>query len=168
MPHAESAEPEVAVAAGSESKEGHDAAGGVRLYYRTRPAYAITDRVFHFGHIVPGLYPRGVTERVRLTNPTKIPVALTLSARADDGSSVFSVSPPTLDIPAHESRFVELTFCPTGMRRHTGIFLGEVEGGILAETRKVEFGLLGEGAMPVVSLVQVRWYGALILERAQL
>jgi hypothetical protein len=153
MPHAGS----IAAAESSSAADGAEGAGAsnIRRYYRTRPAYALADRVFHFGHVVPGLFPKGVTERVRLTNPTKIPVILALAVKTDDGSTAFTVSPPTLDIPPHESRFAELTFMPSGMRRITGVFVGEVEGGTLPDTRRVEFGLLGEGALPAVALVQV-------------
>ena len=106
---------------------------------------------------------RGVTERIRIINPTKIDVKVKVaiassgtssasapataskapakaSAKASAASvqptevvspvlSYFSVQPNTLDIPPHESRFINIWFNPTEITSYRAVFKAQVDEG---------------------------------------
>jgi hydrocephalus-inducing protein len=125
------------------------------LFSRTRCGYGIEDNTFSFGSVVHSVHPKGVVERLCLSNPTKISATVSLSIRADESNSgVFQVTPQVMEVPAHESRYVELKFCPTGVKSYMATFLAEVEGGTIAATSKCQFNVRGDGALPTITCLE--------------
>lgn len=142
----------------NESKSGDaspSSSGSTGLFSRTRAGFSVQDRVFSFGTVIPTQHPRGVVERFRISNPTKIPITVRFELKNDDGSAqpAFAISPSVAEIPMHESRYVDVRFTPTAIRKYTAVFSAEVDGGTLADSRRTEFSLSGEGALPSISVV---------------
>ncbi|RYY33654.1 hypothetical protein EON62_04030, partial [archaeon] len=148
--------PQSIVAPGLTSQQQQQQQQPAAMYSRTRVGFAMADTTFSFGFVSPSQNPKGVTERVCLFNPTKVPAVVLCSVKGDDASGAnpaFSVSPPSLDIPPHESRFVQIRFAPSAVRQYSATFVAEVDGGIVAETRKCEFHVVGNGSLPSVVVV---------------
>ena len=111
--------------------------------------FAELERALVFGPVLCGQAGgKGLTERIRITNPTKIDVKVKL--RLDPRSAVaepqkksketkkapaiappeaFFLSSPLLEIPPHEHRFVNVNFNPTEMKQYRAVFVAEVDPG---------------------------------------
>ena len=118
--------------------------------------FAVKERTFTFGHIVPSSHPNGVCQKFKISNPNKVAasVALTVTPTTAEDEGVFSVQPASMDIPSHEHRYVDVYFNPKLMRSFSATFLAAVEGGTDPRTKKLEFTLAGEGTLPCVSVVE--------------
>lgn len=130
--------------------EGHSPMVLAKLYSRTRSGFSRSDRTFTFGTIINSQHPKGVVERFRISNTTKIPISVKFETAGDPE---FLVTPSQYDIPMHESRYVEVRFTPSAIKKYSAVFKATVDHGTLPDTRQAEFSLIGEAALPTVSVI---------------
>lgn len=126
------------------------------LLTRTRCAFATAERAFSFGHVLLGAHPDGVVERVRLTNPRMVPVALRVSVMGDDngGGTAFSATAQTLTIPPYARAALGLCFRPTAVGEYRGSVTVSVADAAseAPPAEQLTFALHGVGALPGVSV----------------
>jgi hypothetical protein len=166
----------------------HACVGGVNaagspptVFTRTCAGFAQAPRVLYFGAVQLRAYPAGVVERVRLANPTKVPVVVSATASVDDdgcladsgdavtpAAGAFSLAgavpatttatPLLIEIAPYASVLVPIRFCPSavGSCRGTVTFdvANRVATSLTPPAPSLRFGLLGEGALPMVSVMQ--------------
>ena len=113
--------------------------------------YSESEKILAFGPIMCGsANVKGVMERIRITNPTKIDIKVNFdikqpgdapaaaaapakgkapaAAAADAGpTGAFLVQPQMWEIPPHEHRFVSIYFNPTEIKSYRSIFHAEVD-----------------------------------------
>jgi hypothetical protein len=130
--------------------DGHSPMVLAKLYSRTRSGFSRADRTFTFGTIINSQHPKGVVERFRISNTTKIPISVKFETTGDPE---FLVTPSHSEIPTHESRYVEVRFTPSAIKKYNAVFKATVEHGTLPDTRQAEFSLIGEAALPTVSVI---------------
>ena len=128
----------------------------------TSACFAEQDRVFSFGAIVCGApqNPRGMCERVKLMNPTKVTarVKLRLLAAAQAGASgeedlgAFSVTPESVEVAPHDYAFASVYFNPREMRCYRAAFEAVVQDAKDEASGTLAFGLAGRGLLPCVTV----------------
>eukprot|EP00658_Telonema_sp_P-2_P082699 TRINITY_DN8790_c0_g1_i4.p1 TRINITY_DN8790_c0_g1~~TRINITY_DN8790_c0_g1_i4.p1 ORF type:complete len:2065 (-),score=554.24 TRINITY_DN8790_c0_g1_i4:246-6440(-) len=123
--------------------------------------YSREDRCFSFGLALTG---RKQSERLRLTNPTKVPatvnVRITSRGDASDAKAaaeVFEVSDlknsnGKLLIPPNEHRYVTVGFSPVGLNTYSAFFEATVENSLDPKTKQLRLELRGEGSLPNVAV----------------
>eukprot|EP00397_Hematodinium_sp_SG-2012_P000030 GEMP01000030.1.p1 GENE.GEMP01000030.1~~GEMP01000030.1.p1 ORF type:complete len:4608 (+),score=1069.56 GEMP01000030.1:10-13833(+) len=116
------------------------------------------DRVFNFGPILAqgpdGGKNSGITEKFRIINPKAISceVKFEVKPKVVKSDLPFEVSPQSLTIPAHEHRYVSLSFRPPFLQTYNGIFEASVVDGIDPLTNFLTFELHGDGTVPSISI----------------
>jgi len=114
--------------------------------------YSESEKILAFGPIMCGApNSKGVMERIRITNPTKIDIKVNFNIKqpgaadavpaaapakgkapaaaveAAGPSGAFLVQPQMWEIPPHEHRFVSIYFNPTEIKSYRSIFQAEVD-----------------------------------------
>ncbi|QDZ25387.1 hypothetical protein HOP50_17g79270 [Chloropicon primus] len=123
--------------------------------------YSIADREFNFGPVVASLDAvdgdmddmHVAVANLKITNPTKVPCSVAYSLKARQTGDASSESPITLSpseayIPAHEHRYVTLTFNPKSIGTFLSTFEAVVDKGIDGVTRCFTCDVRGEGTLP--------------------
>jgi hydrocephalus-inducing protein len=143
-----------------------------------RVVYAEADKTLAFGPVMcnQGL-GRGVVERIKISNPTKIDVKVNIKVTqaagggaaaapakgkgaapvAEEGaSSIFSVMPEVWEIPPHEHRFVSVYFNPSELKTYKASFEANVDTGDSSVDKKqstsLKFDIVGSGTMPCIAI----------------
>ena len=119
--------------------------------------FAIEEKTFFFGTLVPSKHPDGIIEKFKISNPNKIACNVKFETKKRIATSTeplaFDVEPKTCRINPHEHAYVKVSFKPASMSSYTGIFEATVENGETnPKTHKLVFDLRGEGALPTLKL----------------
>ena len=125
--------------------------------------YSIEDREFSFGPVVASLEPPAegqvvedmhrAVANLKITNPTKVPCSVSYALKANEGGeggSPISLSPSEAFIPAHEHRYVTLTFEPKSIGNFLSTLEATVDKGLDSQTRQFTCSVRGEGTLPHV------------------
>ena len=123
--------------------------------------YSIVDKQFNFGPVVASLEAgdaeveemHKAVANLKITNPTKVPCSVNYALKARQTEDASSESPITLSpseayIPAHEHRYVTLTFNPKAIGTFLSTFEAVVDKGIDGVTRCFSCDIRGEGTLP--------------------
>jgi hypothetical protein len=109
------------------------------------------DRVFTFGPCLFTDEPQKVSEQLRITNPRGIPCEVNFALKprngADGGELAFEVQPTQLMIPAHEHRYVTVSFTPPQLQTYHCIFEATVTDGTDPRTNYLTFEIRGDGTV---------------------
>ena len=146
--------------------------------------FGVAQQTFSFGTVVPASHPKGKVERMRINNPRKVPARVQLKvvslqevgalaqsaagkrllqqmavAAADQAAhqqdaAAFVLGTSSLEIPAHEHRYVDLKFVSKGFETRRAALLATVEGGTPDQGGELCFGLLGRSVLPSIAVVQ--------------
>ena len=97
----------------------------------------------------------GVAANLKISNPGKVrcsvDVALEPKGEGSDSASFpMTVLPASLEIPAHEHRYVTVYFAPRGIASYAATFSATVRGGEDPKTRGFRCELRGDGTLPHV------------------
>ena len=113
------------------------------------------ERTLYFG---PRLVNSDSQVRVKIVNPTKVPITVNLDMKDKPGApNAFEVlEPKQLQIPMHEHRYATIFFKPTGLQTFIGSFEANVELGTEPKTNSLVFEVRGDGTLPRVSILQPR------------
>ena len=119
--------------------------------------FAVEEKIFFFGTLVPSKNPDGVIEKFKISNNNKIPcnIKFDVKKRSQSINEQFSfeVQPKIAKIPPHEHIYVKVAFKPTIMANYGGTFEAIVENGEQnPKTGKLIFDLRGEGALPTLKI----------------
>eukprot|EP00606_Chrysophyceae_sp_TOSAG23-5_P000584 GSChrysophyteH2.ASY1.ANO1.693.1 assembled CDS len=110
---------------------------------------------------------KGVVERIRITNPTKIDVKVKFQVKngapaSDEATTgAFTVQPELWEIPPHEHRVVSVYFNPTEIKSYRSVFEAEVDYEGSSSTagpkasgcgKTLTFDLAGSGSMPCIAV----------------
>ena len=119
--------------------------------------FAIEEKTFFFGTLVPSKVPDGIIEKFKIINQNKIAcnVKFDVRKKSEKATEIFAfeVQPKTAKIAPHEHCYVKVAFKPTIMAQYAGMFEAIVENGEqLPKTHKLAFDLRGEGALPTLKL----------------
>jgi hydrocephalus-inducing protein len=118
--------------------------------------YALEEKTFSFGQVVPTARPNGIHQRFKISNPNKVRAVVKYSVdpRIEKEAGIYSVQPKSDDIPPHEHRYVSVYFKPTAVQKYQALFKAVVDNGIDPTSNKLQFDLLGEGTLPCITIVQ--------------
>ncbi|KAL9642363.1 hypothetical protein ABK040_007361 [Willaertia magna] len=117
--------------------------------------FSIDERIFSFGTIIAS---KTVTEKIKITNPFKVPCNVDCSIKPRDSSlaskdvSMFEATPSKLFIPPHEHRYVNLSFSPPTLNSYSAIFEALVSDGNDPKTKELRIEMRGEGLLPQVKI----------------
>jgi P pilus assembly chaperone PapD len=117
-----------------------------------RNVFAEEERMFCFGSHMVG---QELCERFKIMNPFKVSCNVELRTRFTGKGReecAFEVEPKKCTIPPHEYRYVTAFFTPKAITSYSGIFEAEVEQGTDPTTKLLQFELLGEGTLPLVTV----------------
>lgn len=119
--------------------------------------FAVEEKTFFFGTLVPSKNPDGIMEKFKISNPNKIPCNVKFDVRKRTANSTenfaFEVQPKVVKIQPHEHTYVKVFFKPAIMATYSGIFEAVVENGEQnPKTHKLLFDLRGEGALPTLKI----------------
>ena len=136
-------------------------------YESNRGVFALREKCFDFGAVVAQVdgetddrsasMGTGMSSNLKISNPHKVPCTVNFSVHAkgdEAGAFPMDVSPAKAHIPAHEHRYVTVTFDPRSIGQFSGVFEATVEGaaadGSAVQAFRCE--LRGEGTLPTLSL----------------
>lgn len=118
--------------------------------------FCVEDRVLFFGTIAAS---HKVEERIKITNPFKVPCNIEVVLKPSDNNDVlstdaFDAQPKKLMIPSYEHRYLTLYFTPSHLHTYSAIFtLSVVDGRDNDfETKELKFEMRGDGSLPQVTI----------------
>lgn len=116
-----------------------------------RSTFIEDERCFHFG---PNMVSQRQEVRVKIVNPTKVPVnvSLSLTPKGEAPEGVFEIVENTLSLPMHEHRYATVYFTPAGLDTYSAVFEATVDNGTDDKTNKLVFDIVGEGTLPRVTI----------------
>ena len=115
--------------------------------------FAIEEKTFYFGTIVPSKNPQGISEQFKISNPGKIPCNVRFDVKKRSNSTnelfAFKVKPSSVSIMPHHYKYVTVIFEPETIASYGGLFEAIVENGEQnPKTGKLVFDLRGDCALP--------------------
>jgi len=115
--------------------------------------FAIEEKTFYFGTVVPSKNPQGIEEQFKITNPGKIPCNVKFDVKKRSSSAnelfAFKVKPSTVSIMPHHYKYITVSFEPETIASYGGLFEAIVEHGEQnPKTGKLVFDLRGDCALP--------------------
>lgn len=95
--------------------------------------FAVEEKIFFFGTLVPSQVPDGVVEKFKIINGNKVGCSVSLEVRKRTANQMeqfgFEVEPKQVKIAAHDHCYVKVIFKPTIMATYAGVFEAVVEQG---------------------------------------
>jgi hydrocephalus-inducing protein len=104
-------------------------------------AYALDEKTFSFGYVIPTSRPNGVQQRFKISNPFKVRalVKYSIESRNDKEKDIFTLQPSSDDIPPHEYRYVTIYFKPNAVQKYQALFKALVDNGTDSRTNKLDW-----------------------------
>ena len=111
------------------------------------------ERTLYFG---PRLVNSRSEMRVKIANPTKVPITVNIdmAAKGSESNAFEVLEPKQLQIPMHEHRYATILFEPTGLQTFIASLEANVELGSEPKTNSLVFEVRGEGTLPRVSILE--------------
>nr|XP_057932234.1 hydrocephalus-inducing protein homolog isoform X2 [Doryrhamphus excisus] len=122
--------------------------------------YILEENKFVFNKILVG---QTAQARFKLTNNSKVPYTLNLGIRyvgikMSSNADIFELSSPTLFVPSQSHAFAVVNFTPHTMHLYNAVFEATFDKNSRMTTnlksKVLEFDLMGEGCLPVLSIVR--------------
>ncbi|XP_051916753.1 hydrocephalus-inducing protein homolog isoform X2 [Hippocampus zosterae] len=129
-------------------------------FFSAEQVFILDDNKLIFNKILVG---RTSQARLKLTNNSKVPYTLNLGIRyvgikMSGNVDVFELSSPTLWVPGQSQAFTSLSFTPHTMHLYNAVFEATFDKSSRITTnlksKVLEFDIIGEGCLPVVSVIR--------------
>ncbi|XP_061629909.1 hydrocephalus-inducing protein homolog [Phyllopteryx taeniolatus] len=129
-------------------------------FFSAEQVFVLDENKFIFNKIIVG---RTSQARLKLTNNSKVPYTLNLAIRyvgikMSGNVDVFELSSPTLFVPGQSHAFTSLSFTPHTMHLYNAVFEATFDKSSRIttnlKTKVLEFDIVGEGCLPVVSVIR--------------
>jgi len=122
--------------------------------------FAVQEKVFSFGTTTLMDDGKGIGERFKITNPSKVTANVSFEIKAKEGEDpralnadeCFVVQPAQWEVPPHEYRYVTVYFHARELREYRAAFLATVAEQSPDAVGVLEFELAGKGTLPSVSV----------------
>ncbi|XP_077372587.1 hydrocephalus-inducing protein homolog [Festucalex cinctus] len=129
-------------------------------FFSAEQVFILDENKFIFNKVLVG---RTSQARLKLTNNSKVPYTLNLGIRyvgikMSGTVDVFELSSPTVFVPGQSHAFTSLSFTPHTMHLYNAVFEATFDKSSRITTnlksKVLEFDIVGEGCLPVVSVIR--------------
>lgn len=114
--------------------------------------FGIEEQMLYIGKVIPSAQPLGISNRIRLSNTSRISANVNCSIESID-PEIYSIQPSILEIPAHEYRYITVYFKPKNIKTYEAKFMARITNGNPNKANELKFSIKGTSILPEIEVL---------------